>query len=84
MPKEQVQHLITDLHDRFGDDLSSPQQQELLSQVQAHIHNMDEAAPADPSFLETVEHFVTDIEAEHPNAASVLAQVLDILKNMGV
>jgi Mg-chelatase subunit ChlI len=84
MPKEKVAHLITDLHDRFGDDLVSPQQQSLLEQVKTHAHEMDEAEPADPDFLQVVETFVTEVESEHPNAASILKQVLDTLKNIGV
>jgi hypothetical protein len=84
MPKQKVEHLITDLHERFADDLTSPEQIALLDQVKSHIHNMNEAEPADPSFLETVEQLVTEIEVEHPTAASILEQILNTLKNIGV
>ena len=84
MPKEKVAHLISDLHERFGDDLVSPQQQALLDQVKLHAHEMDDTEPADPNFLELVESFVTEVESEHPNAAAVLQQLLDTLKNIGV
>ncbi|WP_156491507.1 hypothetical protein, partial [Oleiphilus sp. HI0123] len=63
MPKEKVAHLITDLHERFGDELVSPQQQSLLEQVKTHAHEMDEAEPADPNFLELVETLVAEVEA---------------------
>lgn len=84
MPKQKVEHLITDLHERFADDLTSPEQIALLDQVKSHIHNMNEAEPADPSFLETVEQLVTEIEVEHPTAATILEQILNTLKNIGV
>lgn len=84
MPKQKVEHLITDLHERFADDLTSPEQIALLDQVKSHIHNMNEAEPADPSFLETVEQLVAEIEVEHPTAATILEQILNTLKNIGV
>ena len=84
MPKQKAEHLITDLHERFADDLTSPEQIALLEQVKSHIHNMNEADPADPTFLDTVERLVAEIEVEHPTAASILEQVLSTLKNIGV
>jgi hypothetical protein len=84
MPKEKVTHLISDLHDRFGDDLVSSQQISLLEQVKTHAHEMDEAEPVDPNFLEVVETFVAEVEADHPHAAGILKQVLETLKNIGV
>lgn len=84
MPKQKAEHLITDLHERFADDLTSPEQIALLEQVKSHIHNMNEAGPADPTFLDTVERLVAEIEVEHPTAASILEQLLSTLKNIGV
>tara|TARA_R110001592_G_scaffold138511_6_gene357810 strand:- start:24531 stop:24785 length:255 start_codon:yes stop_codon:yes gene_type:complete len=84
MPKQKAEHLITDLHERFADELVSPEQLALLDQVKNHIHNMNEDEPADPTFLETVEQLVAEIEVEHPIAASILEQVLTTLKNIGI
>lgn len=84
MPKQQAEHLITDLHERFADDITSPEQLALLEQVKIHIHNMNEEEPADPSFLDSVEQLVAEIKVEHPTAASVLEQLLNTLKNIGI
>jgi len=84
MPKQKAQALISDLHDRFGDDLTSPQQRELMSKLQSHIHNMDEKEPVEPGFLEALEVFITEIEDEHPRAATVVGQILETLRNIGV
>lgn len=84
MPKQIVSDLIAQLHDRFGDDLTSPQQKELMSKLQAHIHNIDEEDPIEPDFLDTIEYFMSEIEAEHPTAAQITKQLLDVLKNIGV
>ena len=84
MPKQQVQCLISDLHDKYGDDLTSPQQQALMSQLKSHIHDLDESEPVDPGFLETIDAFITQIEDAHPNAAVVVSKILETLKNIGV
>lgn len=84
MPKQKAEHLITDLHERFADDSISPEQTALLAQVKSHIHNMNESEPVDPTFLETVEQLVAELEVEHPTAASVLEQLINTLKNIGI
>ncbi len=84
MPKQTALHLITDLHERFGDDITSPEQQALLEQVKLHIHNMNESEPTDPTFLDTLEQLTTELEVEHPRAASILEQLFTTLKNIGV
>ena len=84
MPKQKAEHLITDLHERFADDLTSPEQLELLQQVKSHIHSMNEEEPVDPTFLGSVEGLVAEMELEHPTAASILEQLLNTLKNIGI
>lgn len=84
MPQEKIHALITDLHERFAGDLVSPEQQALMEQLQAHIHEKGEAGPVDPGLAETVEVLLADIEVEHPVAAGMLRQVLDLLKNIGI
>ncbi len=84
MPKEKALALISDLHDRFGNDLTSPEQSNLMQQLESHIHELGEEEPVEPSFVEAVEMYVTEIEEEHPKAAVVVRQILDTLKNIGV
>lgn len=84
MPKQKASALISDLHERFGDDVVSAQQQNLMAQLQAHIHEIGEEDPVEPSFLEAVEVFLNDIEEDHPQAAGVVKQLLDTLKNIGI
>lgn len=84
MPKQKASALISDLHDRFGDDVVSEQQKLLMTQLQTHIHDISEDDPVEPSFLEAVEVFLNDIEEDHPQAAGVVKQLLDTLKNIGV
>jgi len=84
MPKQQVQSLISDLHEKFGDDLTSPQQQALMSQLKSHIHDLNESEPVEPDFLDTIDTFINQIEDDHPNAAVIVNKILETLKNIGV
>lgn len=84
MPKEQLLNLITRLHDSFGDEEVSPQQQQLLDDMKHHIHNINEPAPADPDMLQTIETLIEDIEEDHPKAAGLARDILEILVNIGI
>ena len=84
MPKQQVQSLITDLHEKYGDDLTSPQQQVLMSQLKSHIHDLNESEPVDPGLVETIDAFIAQIEDDHPNAAVIVSKILETLKNIVV
>ena len=84
MPKARAAALITDLHERFADDETSPQQKELMAQLQAHIHELGENDPVEPSFIDAMELLLADIETDHPKAAAVTRQLLETLRNIGV
>jgi len=84
MPKQKIQSLISDLNEKFGDDLISPQQQALMLQLKSHIHDLNESEPVEPDFLDTIDTFITQIEDDHPNAAVVVNKILETLKNIGV
>ena len=84
MPKQKIQSLISDLHEKYGDDLISPQQKALIADLNAHIHDMNEAEPVSPDFIDTIDIFITQIEEEHPNAAVIVNKILETLKNIGV
>ncbi|MCB1615026.1 MAG: DUF4404 family protein [Pseudomonadales bacterium] len=84
MPKEKLLNLITRLHDSFGDEEVSPQQQQLLDDMKLHIHNINEPAPTDPDMLQTIETLIEDIEEDHPKAAGLARDIMEILVNIGI
>ena len=84
MPKQKANALINDLHERFGDDIVSEQQKQLMLKLQAHIHDIDDQDPIEPSFVEAIEMVLADLEEDHPQAAGLVKQLLDTLKNIGV
>ena len=84
MTKQIIQNLISDLHNRFGDDLTSSQQLELMEKLRNHAHAMNQDAPVDPDFEETLTLLLEDLEIQHPQAAGIIREVMATLGNMGI
>lgn len=84
MPQEKINHLITDLHERFGDDLVSDQQKALMDNLNRHMSVEGDVDLADPNFKETLDLLLEDVEADHPQAAAVVREVMSVLNSMGV
>ena len=84
MAKEKVENLISKLHQTFGNDELSPQQEQLINDMKAHLHNWDEPEISDPTFRETAEILLNDIKENHPKAALIAKEIIDTLNNIGV
>jgi hypothetical protein len=84
MPKTKIENLITHLHEQFGDDLDSPQQQQLMQQMQYHLHQLNEADPKDPGLRETAELLLENLEVNHPQAAIFVREIISLLQGMGI
>ncbi|MDT8398787.1 MAG: DUF4404 family protein [Pseudomonadales bacterium] len=82
MPKEKIAGLISDLHERFGDDETSPQQKQLMAQLQSQLDGWQGPAPADGDMEKTAELLLEDIEEHHPKAARVIREILETLANI--
>lgn len=84
MPKEKISNLMSELHELFGTTEPSARQQKLMADLDRHMHNIDEAEPADPTPLETAELMLDDLGTDHPRTSAVLRELLDTLRNIGV
>jgi len=84
MPKEKIEGLISSLHEHFGDDLTSPQQQQLMDSMKHHLHAWGESEQPQPTFKESLEMLLEEVEDEHPKAATLIKEVLKILNDIGV
>jgi len=85
MPKEQAKALIGEWHERFFENAeTSVQQKDLMMRLDAHIHELSEQDPVDPTMMDAVELYLTELESDHPQAATVVRQLLETLKNIGV
>jgi len=84
MPKAKIENLMTELHDRFGEVEPSPQQTQLLAELQQNMHLTTDSDDADPTPVETIELLLDNLGDDHPRVAAVLRELMDTLKNIGV
>ena len=84
MPIDNLKALIIDLHDSFGDDETSPQQQQLMQQLKTYVHDIDTAEPVPPSLIESAEILLDEVEEGYPQTAAIIRQVIKALGNMGI
>ena len=83
MPKQHIEGLFTDLHEKFADSNTSPQQEEMLAQMQSHLAEWEGPKPPE-DFTETAEMLLQEIEDEHPKAAGIIREIINTLGNIGV
>jgi len=83
MPKQHIEGLISQLHEKFADSDTSPQQEAMLAQMQSQLAEWEGPKPAD-DFTETADMLLQEIEEEHPKAAAIIHEIINALGNIGV
>jgi plasmid stabilization system protein ParE len=84
MPKQQLKNLITHLHDTFAPGQASTLQQQWMSELQRHAHNPGEPEPSDPTPQDAANLLLESLEADHPQAAGVLREIIATLGRLGL
>ena len=84
MPTDSLKALTSELHDSFRDDEISPQQQQLMQQLQTYVHDIDTAEPVPPSLIESSEILLDEVEEGYPQTAAIIRQVIKALGNIGI
>jgi hypothetical protein len=84
MPQQQLENLITRLHEEFSPGLSSPQQQQLLDELKTHLHERNQPAPPDRTLKDTANLLLESLEIEHPQAAGVVREIIETLGRLGL
>lgn len=84
MPGDNLKTLISDLHDSFGDDRTSPLQQQLMQQLHNYAHDIDQTEPVQPSLVESAEMLLTEMDEDYPQAAAIIRQLIHTLGNNGI
>ena len=83
MPKQHIEGLLTQLHDRFAVSDTSPQQEAMLIQMQSELAEWEGPKPTN-DFLETTEMLLQEVEEDHPTAARIVQEIINTLNNIGV
>ncbi len=84
MPRQQLDNLITRLHEHLAPNENTPQQQQWMAELQRHRHNPNEPAPSDPSIQDTANLLLESLEEEHPQAAAILHEIIATLGRLGL
>ncbi|MEZ5539586.1 MAG: DUF4404 family protein [Pseudomonadales bacterium] len=80
MPKQQLENLMTRLHETFASSEVSPQQQQLMADLQRHIAT----GKGDPSLHDSANVLLEELEIDHPKAAAVLREIIETLGRLGL
>lgn len=83
MPKHHIEGLITQLHDRFADSDTSPEQEAMLARMKSQLAEWEGPKPPE-DFFETAEMLLQEVEEEHPKAAGLVREIINALNSIGV
>jgi hypothetical protein len=84
MPREKIEGLLSQLHEKFADSDTSPQQEALMQQLQSQLSEWEGPKPADGSVVTTAEMLLEEVEEKHPQLSHLLKEILDALGNIGI
>lgn len=80
MPQQQLENLMTRLHETFSSTEVSPQQQQLMDDLQRHIENGNN----DPTLQDSANLLLEELEIDHPKAAVILREIIETLGRLGI
>jgi hypothetical protein len=84
MPREKIKGLLSQLHEKFADSETSPQQEALMQQLQSQLSDWEGPKPADGSVVTTAEMLLEEVEEKHPQLSMLLKEILEALGNIGI
>lgn len=84
MSRQEAESLMIELHELFGRGETTPQQEQLMRNLEQHIHAEGEPEVDRLDLVESLEVMVEDLEAEHPRTAGVMREIVQVLRNIGV
>lgn len=83
MPRQKIKGLISQLHEKLGDDQTSPEQALMLAQMQSQLDSWEGPKPADGNLVNLAEELISDIEEKHPKATQVVREIIESLRQLG-
>lgn len=84
MARQKVEGLLTQLHERFADSDTSPQQEALLQQLQGQLAEWEGPVPADGNIVNTAELLLEEVQEQHPHLSRIVTEILDVLGRLGI
>lgn len=84
MARQKINGLLTQLHARFADSETSPQQDALMQQLHSQLVEWDGPRPADGNVVMTAELLLEEFKEKHPNLSLVVREIIDELGKIGI
>lgn len=84
MARQKIEGLLTQLHERFADSDTSPQQEALLQQLQGQLAEWEGPVPADGNVVTTAELLLEEVKEEHPHLSLIVKEIIDALGRIGI
>ena len=84
MPKEKIEGLISDLHEKFAGDETSAEQSLMIAQMQSELEEWRGPKPPNGNLKETAEVLLEDLEVRHPKAAMLVREIIQTLSGIGL
>lgn len=85
MPRERIEGLISELHDKFANSDTSPEQDRMIARMQSELEEWrGPKPPADGDLKEAAERLLEDIEELHPKASMVVREIIQTLAGIGL
>lgn len=83
MPKEHIDGLISQLHDRIATSETSPEQEALLEKMQHQVNGWEDPGAAD-ELRATAEILFEEWEEKHPTMAIIVKDIIRTLHDAGL
>lgn len=84
MAKDKIEGLMQQLHNQLSGSDSSPQQEQLLQQMESHLSDWEGPLPADGNIVNTAELLLETVEEEHPHLSRIVKEIVDALGRIGI
>lgn len=84
MAKPEIEGLLTNLHRKFAGSETSPQQEELLRQLQSQLVDWDgpRSTASDP--VVTAELLAEQLQTQHPHLSGIVRELIAALGRIGI
>ena len=83
-PKENVEGLLTELHEKYAVSETSAEQDALMAQLQSQLAEWEGPQPPDGSIVTTAELLIDNLEERHPHLSAGLREFVRMLGRIGI
>lgn len=84
MPKQHIDGLLTQLHEKFATSDTSPEQDALLQQLQGQLADAGGFVAPDGSVVTTAELLLNELKEKHPHLSQVVRELIVALGRIGI